>query len=695
MRSGRTLPATLLILFIFLGLGLLVWNLAAPESLARTYGRFFGKPLEIYSLEMNYGRQVVTLAVGEEFELNPSIPIQFTELRTNRWRNYDLRLYSPAFDLQAVTTGASSLLDMLGEDYFSEPKDLPIEVLDGSDLKGGFTLKGVFTATDWSLRGDAAVELEKKIGYYRKALDLEPDSKNIFDKLSQTLLSADRKDELAELLELKLAKEPQGPEADNLLNSLLTLYRDLEDKGKEISVLERLLPLAKAADQPLEGLKTTLASLYRDSQPLKAAAIYEELINEVTPDDHKLAYLNALVTIYRREGMVASEIATWEKLLELVGPHEKSAVWTELLTLREKTKDEPGQRAAWAGLAESLPNGLEKANAYKRLGYLWYKVGDLDQAGEVYQKALGHDQTDSALYLNLARLALEKNDHSSYLENLKKAWELKKEPTLTRELALAYTGDGLKDKAVQLWLVLAEKPGDDPETVKGKIEARARILDLLRPEDGSLSEEFEKRLYEFSDHEVEFYNLGVAHYKAKNWDSALKAFQKAQELDSDNVLLNDIRGYYIALYKQKGQIKEMLDQAMLLYKSDPKYKESRDLVFAHLEADKKWKNLAEAAGFWTSWHPDDPDNWRFLALGQKNSGQEAQAAKSLLKVAELEPKKVVGWFTAAEALAKSGDKESAKKAYEKVLELEPTNDKAESALLKLALDSLPNNQNKN
>jgi tetratricopeptide (TPR) repeat protein len=689
MRSGRTLPATLLIIAVALVLGLLAWNFAAPESLARTYGRIFGQPLEIQGLELVYGHQTVNLAVGEELELNPSVPIRLTKLSTNRWRNYDLRLYSPNFDLLAVTSDAASLTDLLGDDYFLDPKDLVIEVIDGSTTKATFTLKGALTSTEWSLLGDTAVEPEKKIVYYRKALDLEPDSEPLFGKLSEALMAANKKVEVTELLESKLAKDPKGPEADELLNRLLPIYQDLGDKDKEISVLERLLALASDTGQPLEGLKTNLAALYRADQPLKAAEIYESLLDEAQPD-HKRAYLNALITIYRQESIESLEIAAWEKLLGLVDPQDLPAVWTELLGLREKTNDSPGQREAWAGLAESLPDGLEKANAYKRLGYLWYMEDDLGQAEEAYKKALEHEQTDSSLLLNLARLALTKNDRDSYRDYLVKAWELNNDQALTRELAQAYTQDGLMEKAAQLWLVLAELPGDDPETRKTQNEARARLLDILRPDDGKRSDEFEKRLYQFSEQKIEFYNLGVTHFKSKRWDLALKAFLKSQELDKQNELINDIRGYLIAIYKEKGQIKEMLEQAMLLYKGDPKYKESRDLVVAHLQLEKSWKTLAEAAVFWTNWHPDDPDNWRFLALGQRNSGQESQAAKSLLKVAELEPTKVTGWFTAAEALDKIGDKKSAKLAYEKVLELEPTNAKAESALLKLTLDSLPN-----
>ncbi|MDR1298211.1 MAG: hypothetical protein LBO05_12785 [Deltaproteobacteria bacterium] len=45
-------------------------------------------------------------------------------------------------------------------------------------------------------------------------------------------------------------------------------------------------------------------------------------------------------------------------------------------------------------------------------------------------------------------------------------------------------------------------------------------------------------------------------------------------------------------------------------------------------------------------------------------------------------------MSAAEALEKSGDDDAAKQAYQKVMELEPDNARAESALLRLALEAL-------
>jgi tetratricopeptide (TPR) repeat protein len=160
-------------------------------------------------------------------------------------------------------------------------------------------------------------------------------------------------------------------------------------------------------------------------------------------------------------------------------------------------------------------------------------------------------------------------------------------------------------------------------------------------------------------------------------------------------LVPDIRAYLIAAYKEKGQIIDMLNQAMYLYRDEPSNKDSRDLVVAHLETDKNWSALSKAATQWTQWQAKDPDNWRFLALAQGNLGEPKAAAQSLLKAAEIEKNKPSSWFMAAEALEKSGDREAAKTAYTKVIDLEPENEKAESAILRITLEGISESRNRN
>jgi tetratricopeptide (TPR) repeat protein len=544
------------------------------------------------------------------------------------------------------------------------------------------------------LKGDAAVEAEQKIRYYRLALSLEPDSSETLDKLAEALEASGRQADLAELLEERIAKEPGAPEVYDRLMNLTGRYRELGDGKKRIFALERLMPLAEARGVPLEGFQASLAALWRAEEPLKAAGIYEELVDSADPERRR-AYLNELATIYREQSLTIQEIEVWEKLLGVVSPEEAPLVWSQLLSLRERLSDGPGLRAAWAGLAESMPDGTEKANAYKRLAYLWYLEENLGEAEKAYRQALLYDENDWTLYLNLARLASASADREGYRQNLEKALALEPDPDLTRELAQAYAQDGRPDQAVPLWLGLAEKEALTPEDQAKRRDDAARLLELLRPPEGEMNPAFEERLYQFSDQAVEFYNLGVAHYKAGDWPGAIKAFSKALELPHDGELTADVRGYLVAAYREAGQIKEMLQEAMLLYQETPSNKLMRDLVVGHMESDRNWAGLAEAAKKWTDWQPQDPDNWRYLALSQKNIGRAEDEAKSLLKIAQLLPNEAAGWFAAAEALEKTGDKESAKQAYQKVMELEPENAKAESALLRLALEALPGGSGRN
>jgi tetratricopeptide (TPR) repeat protein len=688
-----TLKLLLLLVFIAI-LTLTVWNFTAPESLAKFHGRFLAKPLEIYDLELFYGQQKLNLQPGTEKEINPSLPLKFGRLSTNRWRNYDLRLYSPDFDIEFVFNQTNSLLDLLGEDFFQEPRVLAIEVREGTGTRAQFNLKAAFTALDWSSRGDSAIEVDRKIGYYRRALSLEPDSEELIEKLSEALLSAGKNEELAEFWESELIKVEGASESSEILLRLLGLYQELKDRGKEIYTTERIVLWLEQTGQSTADYKTNLAALYRSEEPLKAAELYEELLSGSQPD-HKRAFLGELVSIYRQNGALELEISAWERLLELADPQEVPGIWTELISLKEKNFDSSGQREAWEGLAESLPDGPLKGNAFKRLAYFWYEEEDFSKAYEAYLQAAKYDPTDPSLFLNLARLALKNDNRQGYRENLEKALALEDTPALKRELALAYGQDGFTDKALPLWLVLAELQSQDPEIIKIGTEARAQVLNLLRPTGDKFSDEFETRLYQFSDNSVEFYNLGVAYFKVQNWDKAQKAFLKALELDKEqNSLSVDIRGYLVAIYKEKGQIEDMLNQASLIYRDDPSRKDCRDLVVGEHETAKNWEGLVSAAGDWTKWHPGDVDNWKFLALAQKNAGNDAESAKSLFKVAELESNVTASWLSAAKALEKSGNKAQARLAYEKIMELEPNNGEAEASLLRLAIDGVNQSREK-
>ncbi|MDR3204781.1 MAG: tetratricopeptide repeat protein [Deltaproteobacteria bacterium] len=667
-------------------ISLLVWNFVAPESLAKVYGSFFGRPLEIYSLELTLGRQALSIKPDTAAEVNPHIPVRLEALETNRWRNYDLRLYSPDIEIDLLTKEAKSILELKGEAFFEKSYPIIIQAREGEAVRASFTLNSFFNASDWASRGDAAVEVQKKIGYYRRALELDRGSPLLTQKLSQALELGGLYRELTELLEDDLSRPRSDTERYEHLVKLLNLYRKLKNVEQEIGTLERLIAEPLTNEQA-RVFKANLAVLYRTSKPLKAAKFYEELL-EGADEESKLSFLLELVSIYNQTEQDQPAIAVLNKLIESASPDRLPALWSEMLRLKIKVGDSEGQFEAWSGLAASLPKGLEKVNAYKRLAYLLYQEKQYQRAAEAYKAAIDLDDTDPHLFLNLARLSLQMGDRNSYRKNLENSLALKDDALLTIELAVAYEKDGLKWQAIQTLQKLIDNEIDDPKIASIKNEAKVRQLNLLRPPDGQYSQAFEQKLYQFSNNYLEFFNLGVAHFKAKRWELALKAFQKAYELDIEKTLTIDLRAYLLNVYKEKGQYKNMVEQAMLIYQQDGARKDCRDLIIGQLERERNWTGLVKAVSQWIEWHPGEADNYRFLALAQKNAGQAKEASHSLMRAAELEPDKASSWFTAAESLKKVGDQQAAKRAYEMVLKLEPANEKAEAALLRLALDSL-------
>jgi tetratricopeptide (TPR) repeat protein len=245
-----------------------------------------------------------------------------------------------------------------------------------------------------------------------------------------------------------------------------------------------------------------------------------------------------------------------------------------------------------------------------------------------------------------------------------------------------------------LWRELAG-PRDDTGEVdpaappdETTADARARLIDLLRPPEGAVSDEFDEALYRYSTNGVEFYNMGVARFQKRQWDAAEKAFLKVLELKAAG-LERDTRAYLIAVYREKRDTLAAIAQAEVLYRADPSVREPRDLVAGEMDIAKSWDDLEKAARGWVELNPSDPDNWRYLALAQRNLKRPGSTvARSMLNAARAEPASVPAWLAAAEALEEAGDLKAARVAYEKVLELDQKNDRAGQAILRLNLGQL-------
>ncbi|MDR2198986.1 MAG: tetratricopeptide repeat protein [Deltaproteobacteria bacterium] len=677
------LAVAVLVLVVFF------WNLLSPVSFARFLGNFSGKPLVVEKLDAELDGKALALAPGGRLKLKPSQRLRFLKIESSRWRDYDLSLFSDDFDVRAFTSGENTLAAALGEDYFLEPRTFAVQVKDKDEEKAVFYLDAAYEKEDFVFKGDSAANVEDKAGYYRRALEMDPEDLELAEKLALALEEGSGGgSELAALWErlLKASSDDQASKA--LLLKLLAYYKSARDVPGEIRSLESLSALAEKSGESPRVYRMNLAVLYRENDPAKAALIYEETLEEEDPEA-RIASLFTLADIYRKTGDDLKLARSYERLLPLVSAEQAPGIWNQLIRLREAAGDEPGRLAAWEGLAASLPPGRTKVDAYKHLGFSYAGKEDYDSAEKAYETALSLAPEDSSILLNLAALAERRGDGEKYRRYLEKAAGLSGSHELKRQLAAVYAADGMEKEALDLWLELSEINPETDELKALRSEARIRALELSRPPQGEVSDVFEERLYRYSWNSVEFYNLGVTHFKLKNWDRAEKAFLQALYTgEGGKPWSRDVHGYLLAIYKERGEKEKLLSEAMLLYQDDPGEKDYRDLAAIEMEAAANWPALEKAASEWVKISPDDPDNWRYLALAQKSLGKNAETAASLFSAAERDPKSVSAWLSAGEALERVGDFERAKTAFQNVIALDDQNDKATQALLRFTLADL-------
>lgn len=658
---------------------LTVWALAAPGSLARLVGPCFSAAdLKIEGLALKVEGRDKFMAPGDRLRVHPQASLLLEKLLSNRWRNYDLRLYSPDFDvaLAGRPRRPVTLAGLMGAAAFDEDRELAIQVKDDDKDKivAVFTLVSGFSALDWAARGDAAADSRQKAAFYRKALARQPDDPAIRRQLAAALTAEERLEEVAELWEEAYALNDDR----QYLLQALEVYRKLDQFEGQERLLRRLADLAE--DGRPAYLKA-LATLYsRHSRRPEARAVYEKLL-EGADRREKMALLTELADLYRRDGQPEQERAVWRRLLAEAEPGQKPALLSEIIRLSESLADEEGLRQAWRELAEALPEGPQKAAAYKRQGFLEARAQHYPEARRAYQAALALDAADPNVYLNLARLELALGLKAGYRENLEKLVRLSPENyDYLAELIAAYQAEGLREPAVTaLRGFLARQPAHQ--------EARLRLMAFLEEQgdQAALLAEYETLLKNSPDDKVALYNLGVLSHTAGRLDLARRAFEKVLALEPADL---EARDYLLAIYQAEKKDDLAAAQARAIYELKPERTEARDLALAHFQEAGKWPELAQLAEKWLKTAPDDPVLWRALSRANLERGRKLEAAENLRSAAELTPGQAEPWLWAGAAFEEAGRAEEAQKAYQKALNASPQNAKASEALLRLNQERL-------
>ncbi len=681
----------------FLAIALGIFYALAPESLARLHGRFFGGELQISGLTLDVDRRFAEIAPGGFIEIHPLQAFRLGHLSTNRWRNYDLRLYSPDFDISRVE-GASSAAprELMSEEALEAGLSLRLEVREGAGEKAlaVFEVRPVYTAVDLAALGDAASDPARKADLYQRAFKLDSASAALREKLEKALVEAGRLAEALLMYEEDLSKNGPGRE---LLERILRLCSELGEDEKSVKALTGLIDLARRENRDAAPYRRQLAELYIKLKDLdKAEAMYEEMLG-AAEGGARAGLLGDLRNLYRELGRPEQEIAALKRLLEVTPDERAPVVWTDLIALYERLADAEGQAESWLALAGILPDGDSKANAYKRAAFILAGAEKFGEAARAYQTALALDpddinvylnlarlalaqnDDDINVYLNLARLALAQNDREAYRANLLKALELAPERRdLRLELAGAMHDDGLKAEAVQEYdALLTQNPLD--QDIRLRLIA---ILEEMGGEDARLREEYAKITAAQADNKVAAYNLAVLDFRGGKWDEAIKSLKLVLTLDPDDL---DARSYLFSAYEKKGDTENMLQEAGEIYRRDQRRRDFRELLINSYENAGDYTKLLALAGEFVRLAPGDIENWRLMSSAQARLNNPVEAARALYKGAAAVGGNIEHWLAAAAALSFQNQWGEARAAYQKVLELEPENNRAAEGLLDISL----------
>lgn len=683
ISSGAGAPILLYILAPVVLLALIVglWYIISPESMARVYGKLADKPLEIYNLALTVDGRPMDIPPDGSLDINPGQKFAIAGLNTNRWLNYDLMFFSPDINVADVLGGeAGTPAGLLKTGDFESPRLISINVLDVKAPVAVFRIISRYNSMDMATRGDAAADAAARADYYQKALNLDPGSKTVRDKLITALIESGQSGRAAEMLNEELART--GPE-DEYLEKLLAVYTDQGLTEQRIEPLEQLITLDEAKGRPTEAHRRQLAELHRQGKRTDRAAEAIEQMMAQAPPEKAPEYLAELVELYRESGLTRREVATLKRLLEVTPPEQAAGIWSKIAAIEEKAGNQAGLIEAWTTLASLLPDGQDKANAYKTLAVRLFEDKKSDEARQAYETALKLDPKDETVLLNLARLALAGGDRAAYRRYLGQGIDLSPDNVAyRRELAEAYREEGNNGRAkTQYAEILKRTPGDE--------SARLILLDLMEKtgDKKGLIREYGEMTAARPQDRVVAYNYAYLLYEAKQWKNAGEAFEKYLKLEPED---QDARKFLLVTYQNRKSNPEILTQAMELFRRDPSQTVYRTLMLNTCEIANDWESFARVAADIAKIQPNDPEIWQLLANAQTKLKKNNDAARSLYKAAEAAKDKVTLWLRAADALNAAKLPKEARQAYQKAQQLEPKNERAAKALLQLDLNSAQN-----
>lgn len=315
-------------------------------------------------------------------------------------------------------------------------------------------------------------QMDKAVALYRKILELDGSVMLVREKLAESLLKQNKREEALEVLEGTAQIDPYRYDTFKTLGELYFESGNLEKSLKYYKRCIELNPhswqdyvvvtrLQMGTDRAEEAVKTT--SEAQERFPENAYFVYLKAIAEATADkfDDSLATFavaEAKMQETRRDFLDASFYFEYGASAERAKQYDRAAE----LFRRAITMDPDFHRA------------------YNYLGYMWIDANvNLEEAAALVRRALEMDPGNSAYLDSLGWYHYRKGEFAEALEYLKQSQAALEEPSYEIHDHLGDTYDklGQRDQALTEWkTALALEPGNEKIKAKLPPDVAAQII---------------------------------------------------------------------------------------------------------------------------------------------------------------------------------------------------------------------------
>lgn len=488
---------------------------------------------------------------------------------------------------------------------------------------------------------------------YKEALKFDPNSADIYSRLADLYVQANRIDEAVQDAQKALQQNPGNKEAHKMLGQIY---------------LEKLY----ASDNNPEDLK-------------KAIHEFEE-VRKVDPDDDYA--LLSLGQLYLQSGQPATSAQLLEKYLQESGESP-----TAIVSLASAYEQLNQNDKAISYMQKYLDENPENQYILQQLISLYEKKGDFTHAVELQKRAYQLDSDNPAIfrkYVDLLAKAQEFPQAIALIEDRTKSEPQKLEWSVLLAKTLQQAGNQDRAEAI-LQQKIAQNPADQDlqlayiqilEDGKKFREATVQLKTMAQKiESDKTMDDKERR----ANQAMIYSHLGFSAQQLKDYPGAIDYYKKARTMvqPSDTPKFD----FYIALnYRNQKKYDDAIDTINGVLKDNPNDADSWELLSLIYEEKKDQQNSDKVLQHLIDTNPNKPD---YYVLKAERLQQREKYADSITFLKTVLPKFKSNdeiYFLLGAASERMKDYDTAEEYFKQTVSLNPQNANALNYLGYMLID---------